>query len=344
MRLQGSVDYRSALGDIVVGFLMGKLHPHGSIQASAELTAISRHSEDSRPIVFIGNATQDSVFFVPHLPGEDEVCAVRESLNCLGGRGVVPALVAGALGLQPQLCTVVGHDLRNEFDEFLTSNHVGTSGVKWDGSNFGVTQYIAFIGEETGTSIAVAKAVQLDWRSTAAQRELVRKAGAAYFSTNDLDFNLELLACVADDVPVIHNLGVRFVDRPEYLSAMLGKSTVLIGNRVEMAKLMSFSGLTPEEMLSTSASLESIIVTVGREGARLFSRGGHGSVAYPGVTARRVRSPVGAGDSFAVGVLWSVISGKSRAEGIRLGMALGTLAVASERSYPDLAEVARISR
>jgi len=68
---------------------------------------------------------------------------------------------------------------------------------------------------------------------------------------------------------------------------------------------------------------------------------------YNGFPARivdRVRSPVGAGDSFAVGVLWSVISGKSRSEGIRMGMALGALAVASERSYPDLSEVAEISR
>lgn len=203
---------------------------------------------------------------------------------------------------------------------------------------------VAFIGEETGTSVAVARAPALDWHSTATQRELVRRARAAYFSTNNLDFNLELLACVPADVPVIHNLGVRLAGRPDYLDAMLSKSTLLIGNRVEMSNLTSLTGLTPEGVLSSSGSLESIIITAGPEGARLFGRGDHAPVAYPGVRVDRVRSPVGAGDSFAVGILWSVISGKSRTEGIRMGMVLGALAVASERSYPDLSEVAEISR
>src|SRR2546427_7264828 len=45
-----------------------------------------------------------------------------------------PALVAGALGLRAELCTVVGSDRREEFSDFLTSNHVGTAGVKWDRS------------------------------------------------------------------------------------------------------------------------------------------------------------------------------------------------------------------
>jgi len=43
-------------------------------------------ARSARPIVFVGNATQDSVFFVPRLPSEDEVCEVRKSVNCLGGR------------------------------------------------------------------------------------------------------------------------------------------------------------------------------------------------------------------------------------------------------------------
>lgn len=305
---------------------------------------VHRDSDTSRPIVFVGNATQDSLFFVPRLPSEDEVCAVRKNVTCLGGRGVVPALVAGALGLKVELCTVVGSDFREEFSEFLNSNHVGTSGVKWDESNRGVTQYVAFIGEETGTSVAVAKAAVLDWRSTESQRELVRRARAAYFSTNDLDFNLELLACVPTHGPVIHNLGVRLAGRPDYFDAMLRKSTLLIGNRVEMSNLTSLTGLTPEDMLASSASLENVIITAGGEGARLFGRDDHTPVVYPGVTVDRVCSPVGAGDSFAVGVLWSVISGNSRSEGIRMGMTLGALAVASKRSYPDLAEVAEVSR
>jgi 2-dehydro-3-deoxygluconokinase len=97
-------------------------------------------------------------------------------------------------------------------------------------------------------------------------------------------------------------------------------------------------------MFESSSSMQDIIITAGGDGAQHFRRGDNAPVSYPTVTVERVRSPVGAGDSFAVGVLWSVISGKSRREGIRLGMTLGALAVASELSYPDLADVAEMSR
>lgn len=79
------------------------------------------------PVVVVGNATKDCVFFVSHLPSEDEVCAVQKSIKSLGGRGVVPALVAAALDLEPELCTVIGDNLKHEFNDFLNANHVGTS-------------------------------------------------------------------------------------------------------------------------------------------------------------------------------------------------------------------------
>jgi sugar/nucleoside kinase (ribokinase family) len=315
---------------------------HFGTRSATWLSHVSDDSRTPRPVVFVGNATRDSMFFVSHLPADDEVCAVGREIRCLGGRGVIPALVAGALGMNSELCTVIGHDLRVEFGDFLDSNSVGTSGVKWDAHNSGVTQYVAFIGEQTGASAAVAKAAELDWKSVESQRVLMRRAKAAYFSTNDLDFNLELLSSVSDGLLVVHNLGVRLAGRPDYIDAMLMRSTLLVGNRLEIADLKSLTGLTPDDMLDSSPSLKNVIVTMGREGAQVFGSSGDSPIEYPPVTRNVVRSPVGAGDSFAVGVLYSMVSGKTLTDGIRLGMALGALAVESELSYPDLARVAEV--
>ena len=294
------------------------------------------------PVAFVGNATEDSAFFVKHLPSNDEVSSAYKIVSCLGGRGVVPALVAGALGIPAQLCTVVGADRQLPFTEFLSANRVGTSGVKWDTTNPGVTRYVAFVCPELGTTAAVAHRPLLDWRPLASQRSLVAGARAIYFSTNDLSFNRELLSSLADNVPVLHNLGVRLDEDTTYLHLMLDRCTIIIGNRLEMARLTTLSGLKPSDMFHHSRSLRYVIVTAGHEGAHVFARGTKPSVAHPAIHVDTLRSPVGAGDSFAVGVLWSVLVGADIHDGVALGMKLGALAAQSEHSYPDLQTVSEI--
>lgn len=70
---------------------------------------------------FVGNATTDEMYFVPRLPVSDEVAAASRRVTCLGGRGVVPALVTAALGVDVELCTMIGATERTSFESFLTS-------------------------------------------------------------------------------------------------------------------------------------------------------------------------------------------------------------------------------
>jgi adenosine kinase len=295
-------------------------------------------------VLLVGNATQDSVYFVAHLPKNDEVCAVHRHLACLGGRGVVPALVAGALGVDVDLCTVIGADLRREFEGFLNSRDVGTSAVKWDPSGRSTTRYVAFIGEVSGDSLAVAHAPQLDWTPTQTQRKFAAEATAVYFSTNDPGFNLSLLSCVHPrEQVVVHNLGVRFENRRDYVEVMLAKATILIGNRVETAKLSETTSMGPQEVLSSSESLEAIIVTQGRDGVLLFERGQREPKTLKTPSVAAVLSPVGAGDALAAGVVARLASGGDLGDALALGVELGALAVQSELSYPDLARVSSLA-
>ncbi len=298
--------------------------------------------DTTAPVVFVGNATEDSVFFVEDLPTNDEVAAASKNVRCLGGRGVVPALVARALGIPSELCTVMGADCRSRFNAFLSANGVGLSGVKWDDRNAGVTQYVAFVSPSTGTTAAIAHRPALDWRTVQSQRDLVASARAVYFSTNDLSFNRDLLSCLAGTVPVLHNLGIRLSEDIGYADLMINKSTVIIGNRVEMARFSRLTGLMPDAMFARSSSLRHVIVTAGREEVQVYSQGATAPVAYPVQRVDSIRSPVGAGDSFAVGILWAELSTLGIEGGVRLGLKLSALAVQSERSYPDLRAVSEV--
>jgi sugar/nucleoside kinase (ribokinase family) len=211
--------------------------------------------------------------------------------------------------------------------------------VKWDDQNAGVTEYVAFVSAPEGRSAAVVKRPVLDWRATISQLELIGRARAVYFSTNELSFNAALLDAVTDGTLVLHNLGFRLEDRPSYIHPLLTKTTILIGNRVEMKRFERASGMRSEEFFARSKVLQHVIVTAGAGHVRVFSRYAKPQVFTPN-PERDVRSPVGAGDSLAAGVLWSILFRKPMSEAVTFGMALAVLAVRSERSYPDLAAVA----
>ena len=74
-----------------------------------------------------------------------------------------------------------------------------------------------------------------------------------------------------------------------------------------------------------------------------FRRGEPAPELYVTEAVANVVSPIGAGDSFAAGVLACVVSGQPLDHGIRLGMTLGALAVQSEFPYPDSEEVSRVA-
>jgi sugar/nucleoside kinase (ribokinase family) len=288
-------------------------------------------------VAFVGNATQDTVFFVPHLPTPDEVSPARRKAKCLGGRGVVPSLVAGALGMQAELCTVIGADLRGTFAEFLHANGVGSAGVKWDSANSGTTQYVGFLTEDGTSSVAIAHRPPLNWSPEAAQLTLMQNAAAVYFSTNDLSFNTALIEALPAGTLMIHNLGVRVESHPRYLELALSKATIIIGNQVEVEYLRHVTGLSPHLMVQRG-HVQAVIITGGSKGVQVVQRGVPPQ-HHAALPVREARSPVGAGDSFAVGVLHALVQGRGVEAGVRAGLKLAVLAVESERSYPDLQRV-----
>jgi adenosine kinase len=124
---------------------------------------------------------------------------------------------------------------------------------------------------------------------------------------------------------------------------MLPKTTILIGNRPEIAQLGELMAASPTEILEGAKTLETIIVTTGRDGVLVYRKGEQRPQALPGRDVLPVVSPVGAGDALAAGLLATLASGGDLHEGLALGIELGALAVQSELSYPDLRQVAALA-
>jgi sugar/nucleoside kinase (ribokinase family) len=293
-------------------------------------------------VLIIGNATRDSIYYVPALPLDDEVAAASKKLCCLGGRGVVPALVTSSLGVDTHLCTVIGTDQRETFDRFLAAYGINARLVKWDDTAPGVTEYVAFASPTDGTTAAIALAPPLDWTCSKAQLAGVYEFPIVYFSTNKPAFNLQLLEHVNPDAQcVVHSLGIRFEEEPSYVEMLLRKASLLIGNRHEFSMLSAMTGAAIPELIA-QGSVVRAIVTSGDQPLQIYERGGAEPALYS-ITGHDGRVvPIGAGDSFAAGLLCGLSEGQPLAQSIELAIRCGRLAAESPISYPDLAAVARL--
>jgi sugar/nucleoside kinase (ribokinase family) len=290
-------------------------------------------------VLFVGNATKDTILFVPHLPSDDEVSAVERRVSCFGGRGVVPAIVAASLGIDAELCTTLGEDYHSEFTEFLTKLGVRSELTKRDERNVGITEYFAFVNANNGSTVAAALTPNLDWQSTPTQLQAVKAFQIVYFSTNPPAFNLELLNQVnPESQQIVHNLGIRFAQAPQYIKPMLDKSHILIGNRHEFRILEELTGLSARSLIELG-QIELVIATSGTQPIKAHVRGQSDPVVITPNPARGEVIPIGAGDSFAAGLIAALDMSHTIETALAFASKCGRLAAESYNSYPDLAAV-----
>ncbi len=121
-------------------------------------------------------------------------------------------------------------------------------------------------------------------------------------------------------------------DEAQFLGAALSRGTLKLSNR-ELA-----------ELLLEKHKLDTVIITLGGEGACALSE--EGWTAVPGIKVK-VADTVGAGDSFTAATLFAMAHGWNRGDAVAFGIKMGGF-VASQRgavpNYSDelLAEIAKI--
>jgi len=135
----------------------------------------------------------------------------------------------------------------------------------------------------------------------------------------------------------------------EIIAESLRLATVVKMNDAELAEICAMLGLDAEshdpedrlllsmERLANDFSLPTVAVTRGARGAVLFSEGKHLRLPDSVFDQARVH-PVGAGDSFAAGLLFGIMQGWSPAESLELADTISSYVVQQISATPALPE------
>ena len=90
-------------------------------------------------------------------------------------------------------------------------------------------------------------------------------------------------------------------------------------------------------LFERSRVLRSVIVTEGEDGSIVYGRGTEPQRF--GIERCEIVAPIGAGDSYAAGIVYGVANSWPVDRAVQLAIRLSALSVSSETSYPDLSKV-----
>lgn len=296
-------------------------------------------------IACIGNLTKDYLFNVTELPRLDDVAYVHKKINCLGGRGGVVALALGSLSSEVELITVLPDTMDTHQDlAFLRSHGVGTNGVTIDPRACVPHEVYVAISEEECNCISFFKPGDVHFSASEVQKQEAAEAGIAYFSTHKRAFNLEVVEAIDPcKTRIVHNVSGYLASDRIYRERMLSKSAQLICNSDEAATLCDLERVREvDELFTAQRTVDSIIVTKGEEGAILYDK--NSPPQQFAIRPCEVKAPVGAGDSFAAGILFGESLGWPSIRSIPFAVELAAISVSSETSYPDPLRVAALRK
>ncbi|MFP5489747.1 MAG: carbohydrate kinase family protein [Acidimicrobiia bacterium] len=254
----------------------------------------------SRPLVFVGTATHDTIVLVDRYPGADERVVVDELVSAGGGPAATAAVTAARLGRHAAFVGAVGDDeVGDAIVAGLEREGVDTSGV------------LRRPGGRSATSVVVVA------REGATRSILHRPADAVELSST----GWELIAR-AEWVHV-DQIGWPLVDAWRRARSGSPRLSVDAGNPVDgvtvdgvdlyvptLASLRRRHGDLPTERLLATTVAEGarlVVATDGSDGA--WVRADDGPTAHVPAFATEIRSTLGAGDVFHGALLAAIDRG-----------------------------------
>lgn len=135
------------------------------------------------------------------------------------------------------------------------------------------------------------------------------------------------------------------VDASIYYGIAAGLSDIVIGNREEfdMMETVLAPGNTDDEATSKrflTDNTQVVIIKAGEFGSKIYCR--DGTHFSQGIFPVEVNKPFGSGDSFAGGLIWTLVNGGSLEEGVRNGSAAAAMNVSGDsctEAMPTKAEL-----
>ncbi len=288
-------------------------------------------------VVVVGSANVDQVLSVPRIPAPGETVLSHGLTTARGGKGQNQAVGAARAGASTAFIAALGTDGFGELTRAgLLDDGIDVAGVRSIDAPTG-TALIAVDPQGENTIIVEAGANAL----LALTPDDVAVIGAATVLALQLEIPLETVAAavaaIGDSGTVVLN-AAPIRDLPDDLLTALD---VLIVNEHEAAHL---AAARPGVDLTTL--VPAVIVTLGAEGAVLYSRGGD-DVRVPAPQVVPVDA-TGAGDTFCGAFCAALAEGRSLADALGFAVVAASLSVERPGAVPSIptrAEIdARIAR
>nr|BFD95291.1 ribokinase [Kitasatospora sp. Xyl93] len=293
-------------------------------------------------VLVVGSANVDLVIGVERRPGAGETVLGSDLAVHPGGKGANQAVAAARLGARTALLARVGDDANGRL--LLESQReagVDTEGVLVGGAPTGVA--LITVDPSGDNSIVVSPGA--NGRLTP---EDVRAAGPLFRASRVVSAQLEIpLESVVEVVRQLPS-GTRFVLNPSPPRALpaevLAACDPLIVNEHE-ARVILGGGAVGDDPAAWVRDLlasgpESVVVTLGSQGALVASAGGEVVRVAP-VKVDAVDT-TGAGDSFTAALAWKLGAGAPLAEAAAYAARVGAVAVTrrgAQESFPTAEEV-----
>ena len=293
---------------------MGRLpnrYPTGAVGPS-EANVTPRST--ARELLVAGHVNVDRFLGVERFPAADRTEPVRSERTELGGTATNLARVAARLGVRVGLLARVGDGFPPEFRRRLLREKIDLRGLRWVPGE--PTPCCTILEVPDGTTRTL---IQQGPMSDASRAELPGAWAAEYswlhLSTGNPAFYLQLARWARARkmhvaVDPAQEIFYRW-DRDSLLEA-LASAELFFGNRREVARASRWVGGGMSGLLSR---VPLVVRTEGPDGATAFSRAGKIHVDAP--RPRRIRTLVGAGDSFRGGFYAAWLQGLPLARCLR---------------------------
>ena len=272
-------------------------------------------------IVVVGSLNFDTTATVPRLPGPGETVLGFGHYTDTGGKGANQAVAAARLGGQVAMVGRWGDDAAGEsLLRVLDSEGVDRSGVVVDGEVLTGAAFITVDGKgenmivvSPGANARVAEAdlAAVDWTQTdvvLSQLEVPIEAVAAAASRGSGPF-------ILNPAPAA-----------QLSSELLGQVDILVPNRSELGLLAGVpepGSLDEVRAAIAELGLDTVVVTLGAEGALVHHEGRSDHVPAPSVEPV---DPTAAGDAFCGALAVMTAEGRPLTTAVELAVQAGALA------------------
>ncbi len=275
-------------------------------------------------IVVVGSFNADLVTYLTRLPTPGETVSGKRFTTGPGGKGSNQAVAAARLGAQVTFIGRIGQDTLAEIGLALWKNEgIDARYVQRDGQL--ATGVAVIFVEDSGQNEIVVTLGANDALSPADITSAEAAIASADFLLAQLETNLDT---VAHALRLARQHGVRTMLNPAPAQplppALLADVSYLTPNEHELALLAGQMPVPQAAAALLQTDDQTVIVTLGAEGAQWVTRAGSGrNAAYP----VEVVDTVGAGDAFCAGLAVALAEGKPLAQALTFASAAGAVSV-----------------